>query len=598
MLPYCSQSRFFKILWRLVEPLINGFALSATVVFLSFMAVATKSPEFGAIKSEALLTFLILGLAVAAVFAAGGAVISRFRFRAVGQAPKRSFGAVPALFFLIITVFWPQSYGVFDGSEFIADYSLAVWGSALWPYAAALALSLACVYFFASWSRFISGIILASVLLFFVFTPVQNVEQKGSYKTSDSFKPLTDVNLLSKNKNIIIIVFDALGGQVVNHILQKNEMLKGRFKDFVFYPRAVSISTKTSIAVPIIFNGVMPSMDGPYLDSTHFTKEGLQENSILKYAEKHGYTQKLLVHAAYYPGYYGVSSGYDLNSLAAKPESSYLATTFSILLRCLARVLPVQLVAPIYNNPQMLHYNALEALASKYPEKAYSILALPKLVHSLRAGQEEPVFLLTHTLLTHGPFVFNEEFQLTGRGDIITDQEYGLRLAADLIERLQEINVYDDSLIIFCGDHGHDLEVPSLIAPSAYAEFYASLPAEYVKKGEATSTAIDFNPLLMIKYPQSITERLTVIDHNVSTTALYDFLRQAITATPESPLPFGAFDSVEAPIKVIIQHKDDYGGISENQYQFNLLQLFEAPDGLDSIAKIVREIKPRGQTAK
>jgi tetratricopeptide (TPR) repeat protein len=602
-------SHFAKILYRIVlrfilacrntikklcpektgihDIIFNGIAFSAVFVLIGFIAVATKSSEFEATKAEVFITFLLFGLAVAIVFFVIGLICKIIDTKKDLQLLTffNKFCTALALLFLIITVFWPETYGVFDGRSQEVDYSLSVVIKSLWRYFAALVIAGFIVLFLKTWFKFISPAICIIAVICFMAAPVKII-------IDESHLAGENLNLLSKNKNIIFIIWDAAVGKVVEHIFNEDPQLAENFKDFVLYPNAVTPYIFTGIAMPSVAGGIPASRK---FESHDEILEAVKEASIFRTAKAAGFKNNAVTTGTWWGSMNDVEH-YDLPFTKKRERQPLYDRLADILYKTSFRVLPVYITSFISRNSDQF-----ENLLAQYPRKTEEVRLVPFLLENIGIGYEQPVFLAHHNEITHIPYLVTPNGEFFNDATILSDSEFAIRIMSRFLNRLKELGLYDNTLIVFSSDHGQDLERRAEVSylTRRYNEFKNQLPQSYRTFGNSIATTVKYNPFILIKYPHVQQNGLIVNGNPVSTVYLHRLFEKALNASDwELGSLVGLFDQVQGPIEVRLMHVEDLNKVHENYYNFQLMQTFELANGLESLPKILDDLKPVSEKAK
>jgi hypothetical protein len=561
-----------------LDSILNGIAFSGVIVLLGFIAVASKSSEFDASKTDVFIAFLLFGLAVTAIFVVAGLVCKTIG--AKKDFPLETlfnkFCTALVLLFLIITVFWPETYGFFNGEEWEIDYNLPAVVKSLLPYCTALVIAVCAVLFLKKWFRYISPALCILICAIFVLSPVVLPEKVEVQKK--------DFNFLSKNQNIIFIIWDMLPGIAAEYILEQNPYLAENFRDFTFYSRAVTPYGQTNIAVPSILGGIPASRQ--FENNVEF-QMAAEDSSILKKADIAGYWVE----------------EYRSNSIDYQ-EQFFLSRPAFILYKCFLRVLPIYVTSFIsdfvresqLDSESQLIKKAMEALQPKVAH----VLATPGLMANIGIGHEQPVFFFHHNLIPHAPWFVTRDGEFIKDATVLSDDEFSINLMSALVLRLKDLGIYDNSLIVFCSDHG--LGLPGSLPDDSYLfreynEFSRQVPEYYFNQGNSYLPVSRYNPFIMIKYPHVQQENLFVRDNPVSIFHLYQLFEQALN-TPDwkAGTLTGAFDKIEGPIEARMVHTKDMNGDWRNMYVIRLMQTFELENGLESLPEIFNNLRPISET--
>jgi hypothetical protein len=387
-------------------------------------------------------------------------------------------------------------------------------------------------------------------------------------------KPVAHFDYFSSTRNIILIVFDAVPGSAIEGLLLQNELLQTAFKDFIFYPNAMSPSSQTSIALPSLAGNVSPL--------ARFSKhqqlyDAAKEKTFLKTALANGFRVSLLLDQSYYLKHWGAEEAYDVRTVSALPEFSITG----FLLKCSIRILPIGLQETTFDGLSQQLENCQYKITDKY--------FLEKLVQEAKSKSGQPAFFIWHTLLTHTPYLITEngDFSLSANGT--SNMLFTMTRAMEFLKRLKTMGCYDNSLIIFCSDHG------SPIGP--YDDLLRSLNSEYKAVLSILANnylpVSNYNPFIMIKYPQAENAKIVVDRSDVMNTSIYAPISAYLAAENwNEPALRSAFKESGIPMGVRLFHQADNKSDQRNRYNFLYLQSFAAPEGIRSLSKIFETLEP------
>ena len=362
-----------------------------------------------------------------------------------------------------------------------------------------------------------------------VFVLVLTIASLGSaattlYKTGS---PATHFSELSSTDNVIILSFDGLAGVVAKQVLEEDPELKNRLRDFIFYDNAISLAPATSASIRSELYGNTKFRD---LSST-------SENLQKKLAKKPNSIQREQVSNADVMTYGSYSYfNPDLTDIVVPgtftPSSAEekIATTLGFYPHIAARVGTPLLAAIINEDVRTLQKNymrdprAERAVIHKgAPWDALNTLQSDELVdltHKLHTSDAPRTIRYMHFLHTHFPVDLDE--RCTYRSDnqewfdnnqnyqgLINETHCALRQAADFIEKLKAIGVYDKTLFIIKSDHG------------ATVSYFNNRPDDDIVDGYTFNGNPDwgynrYRPLLMIKPYSNHNDAITYDNRLVS----------------------------------------------------------------------------------
>ena len=370
----------------------------------------------------------------------------------------------------LLAVFLPAQYGNFDGTEFMRTFTpeqvRADWLRFGGGLVAALCLTLLAWRFQFRLGKFI----LLAVALLVLFTAGRHLRDELSQTGFDDFR------LLGREKNIVVIILDALQGTFLDIGFQEDEQLRALYRDFTFYRRASSPGSCTLWALPGILHGeqiyaqpkTIPEMRDVVVEDSLFddlAAKGIKYNYLTTCWTRYFHPSNQLV-VSMPAGYYKVAL--------------QLAAT---------RILPLRL-GRAYLRKTM---NEAKRLHAKLLIRDFT----QQLVEEIDFSPDSTRFLLYHSLLTHSPLILDRTGNLlpddTSYHPKLNREEnaFALTQLAGLLDNLKAKGVYDSSLIVIMGDHGGGM-------PLEYE--YRHLFTE--QKGIAAPCNLSvYNPAILIKPP-------------------------------------------------------------------------------------------------
>jgi hypothetical protein len=125
----------------------------------------------------------------------------------------------------------------------------------------------------------------------------------------------------------------------------------------------------------------------------------------------------------------------------------------------LFRALPHFAKNLIYRDGLWLLQPIAETRVSAAVQYFADLLFLDRLAETMTADRNVPVYKMFHVMLSHRPTVGNENCEFDGlrgtnRANVTLQATCGLRWVVKVLQRMQELGIYQDSLIVLMGDHG------------------------------------------------------------------------------------------------------------------------------------------------
>lgn len=333
-----------------------------------------------------------------------------------------------------------------------------------------------------------------------------------SISTSDDIKIKDEWNSattneslsLSDKKNILVVSFDGMSGHVVESILKKHAGLSESLKDFTFFNNAVSQAAATGT-----------SLMGDLYGIQDFKAKGESVASAKSALDSEGFRENLIAEHivdTYQYGYTGF--GIDQVSIPNKQvDISHKSDTFDFVRYPLVRVWTSFLFRVVdwgrYTRllkGVILEDEAFELFDRLKEHKGkkwdikniLSLLLFDSFTSGLRVEDKDISLRYIHMTFTHFPVDYDENCNYRSDDKVWFDSNQnergvlgqdacGVKTFVGFLDKLIDLGVYDDSLIVFKSDHGK---------PSTY---YSSKPHNLLINNNIDWGYSRYRPLLMIK---------------------------------------------------------------------------------------------------
>ncbi len=434
--------RWRETLWWVVLP---SLLLAANLLLFAPFNIYFGNPD------EYLLSFWqIIGpswkilLATAAIGWLVGSVL-----------PARWRAALGAVLFALVILTWLQSnilvvsYGVLDGSEI--DWTQHQWrrwlDGGLW-------LGLSVLVSFRP-RLLLKPLVTVSSLVFLtqlIFAGWTFSQTKVGRKP-----PLTTVRLppeelfeLSADRNVVYLVLDEFSSEIFATLLEEDASFVQDLSGFTFFAHNTGVFPTTIAALPTLMSGRVYRNDVPLSELI----AQANEESIGKLLEQRGFLSDE-VHIIPKFGSRQIHSRYVL----PRPYTSlgeYLQTWWARMLdHALFRSAPHGLKKLIYADGQWLLARREVSETNQHPAVEFA----RELIARLHVVDSVPRFKLIHMMLPHAPLVLDADCRSIGHQkpsyEAATIQaSCAASLTRQLLQKLRDIEIYDDSLIVICSDHG------------------------------------------------------------------------------------------------------------------------------------------------
>ncbi|MBX7142880.1 MAG: sulfatase-like hydrolase/transferase [Oligoflexia bacterium] len=292
----------------------------------------------------------------------------------------------------------------------------------------------------------------------------------------------------SPQKNVVLVVLDAMQGPAFQKLLDQEPSLQDSFKDFIFFRNVTSSFPSTLPSVPSFLTG--QAYDGKKPLRRYF-EEDVRETSLPTQLEKNGVKARIATIPGFCPyfasGVCGETRRYPLLGRPDGAEREFLELIDYTLFR----------ISPQFIKQQVYHDEAwlLQRLDRQSRSMARTVddgVAFAKeFVAQASANSPTPTFKMLHFLFPHPPIRLDAECNLLPRNEKLRPETYlrqarcGLKVALDIVETLRRLEIYEQSTIIIAADHGTRLD-------------FGTNTAELLKSRKLTQISRAL-PLLLIK---------------------------------------------------------------------------------------------------
>ena len=397
------------------------------------------------------------------------------------------------------------NYGIFDGSNI--DWTRATWRGwidlGIW-----ISVMLFTMMFYHVVEKQIVHLVITIFslqLIILVFTGIQNADgllEKSKSRTS--LDALQEICRFSSGQNVLHIILDGFQADVFKEIISRDkegERYRSALEGFVFFEENMGVFPYTYLAEPAIVSGEIYRNHIPKHD---FLKTVFSGKTILNSAFEAGYEVDLassmpmigmLTNGRYTNAYYIPKN------LHVTGKAHALNDTAKLLDLTLFRLAPHFLKKYVYNNQHWIVQN-LFTEAGYFGFFYFSHNAfLNNLTQNMSADRAAPVYKFFHLMNTHAPLVVNRDCTYAGvslprnRGTVTAQSRCSLEFVIALLNRMKELGIYDDSLIILMADHGGHLP-PYRFKPQRVIDGNVAFEIDPWIAAMAT-------PLMMIKVPGS-----------------------------------------------------------------------------------------------
>lgn len=362
-------------------------------------------------------------------------------------------------------------YGLLDGH--VIDWTQGVWrgwvDAGIW-----VAAILAAITFYRVVERpviYLAVAVFSLQLSLLVFTGIQKanaLQEKSDIRHSAD--TLREILRFAPEKNVLHIVLDGFQSDIFEDIARDEtdgEQYRSALEGFVFYKENMGVFPSTMMAVPALLGG--------QIYHNHVPKRGYLETviggkTILNSAFKAGYevdivSQQYMISAVYTKGHYTnaymIPNSYGYHTT----EKGYeLDAAAQLLDLTLFRLVPHFLKKYVHNEYlgiiQPLINDANYLKIWYFSHTAF----LHNLAKNMSVDRTGPVYKYFHLMNTHSPQVVDGRCNYVGgvlprnRQTITTQSKCSLDAVIKVLEKMKELGIYNDSLIILMADHGAGID--------------------------------------------------------------------------------------------------------------------------------------------
>ncbi len=274
---------------------------------------------------------------------------------------------------------------------------------------------------------------------------------------------LMEMQRFSSHKNVLHIVLDGFQSDIFEEIVSDREdgaYFRSALKGFVFFRENLGVFPYTHMTVPALLSG---KIYRNHMPANKFIDETIGGKTILNAAYNVGYEVDLagpaLLLGMYAKGSYTNAYHVPVDPRMKVPQYELNDST-KLLDLVLFRLSPHFLKRYVYNDQLWLVQSFLSDSAYRrllfFAHSAF----LRQIKDNMSADRLVPVYKLFHLMLSHNPMVANENCEYAGRvlptvrATVKIQAKCSLIEAVGLLEKMKELDIYDDAMIILQADHG------------------------------------------------------------------------------------------------------------------------------------------------
>jgi hypothetical protein len=342
----------------------------------------------------------------------------------------------------IVSMFYPTSIGLIDGgsSKEISQLEMDTF------YTLFTLFVLAAFFFFLRGedtkrtitNLYIGALIFcAGIVVYQQFLYLTNHDDKKYYSEKTDFR-------FGSDKNIIVIMADMLQGSTLEQYLLNNPDEQKGFDGFTLFSRATSPFPFTSYGLPVILSGDI-YINGAKAQQTDVI-EHIKSNSFIRDAVSAGYDKTVV--------------SIDLMDIDRDQYVYKSAETIDTAIL----LLDLSVLRVFRNLSLSIFSDDRRGLLHLVGYKLVSRDMMNRLAHE-KIGPSQNKLIYIHSLVPHVPITFGPADLKETRQrpeplglkveNYWNEMNFFMGQVRALVDHMKEIGIYDKSLIIITGDHGH-----------------------------------------------------------------------------------------------------------------------------------------------
>jgi hypothetical protein len=393
---------------------------------------------------------------------------------------------------IISTFFLPVSLGVIDGGHL---FKFEQRGEALLFFILMIALYVLIIVFFRHNSahqhiqKGIWGLTYFGVAYVFLFSGYSAVTYPNL--TGFTAQGVREAHApVSSKRNIFIVSFDQIQGSFFHGYLNNYPDKKLIFDNFVFYPDAASTYPNTNYSIASTLLGRIVS------DSTETANDSVDsDDSITHIMKEQGYDVfvNYLSSVKYHHVFNHKNTEFNYSSLYENFRHA-MNVAFGVDIERFGITLPKSLYGAVpfdlIDHTWQIDLHDFDAVIS-----------------SMEVSIEKPTLYFLHFLGTHQPFIYKSDCSLKELYEIknsqnikgaIEEVDCMVFLFGRFIRKLQDLGVYDQSMIFLISDHGFS-RIINRLSTDTDGKQYFPRTASAVGDERNIKPAGSYNPLLLFK---------------------------------------------------------------------------------------------------
>ncbi len=256
---------------------------------------------------------------------------------------------------------------------------------------------------------------------------------------------------LSSDENMLILVLDAFDSSAFREIIdgKEGDGYKNILSDFTYYPDTLTGYSSTDMSLPLIITGKGYKNDklfGEYMD------EAFAESEMIRWLDANNWEKDIYTDALMPQGNdgYGISN----SKMLARVASDRFELMYYIYTMVVFRYTPQPIKNHFYFYADNIKGN-LNKIVGDYEAYGGDDIKFCNKIEELTALKTGGVFQLIHIEGAHEPFTVDSNCERVDESSYEDECRASLKIATELIDKLKEQNIYDNTILIIMADHGY-----------------------------------------------------------------------------------------------------------------------------------------------
>lgn len=339
------------------------------------------------------------------------------------------------------------NYGVFDGNgiDWGKNYFRGIIDTGIWLSCFIIGLRKSGFIFKILRRAGIWLILIQLGSLIFVMVPASELPSTAKYDTK-----INTLFNFSKKKNIVILVIDAFQSDIFQEIIDEDKTYEDIFRGFTYFPNAVGGFPHTYPSVPLILTG---SFYDNSIETQEFIKREFLSRSLPKFLKDNGFRVEIYPFPAPHAVY---CDPLIASNLEPKKNRCEIGEQIAFIYDDQRWFLRKIVFRKTDKNRGLFNFTYISPseLSSRHSATRF----FKELVSCGAVSINQGVFKYIHLLGMHPPLLINEQLQNEllpyNRQNYKRQAKGFLKLLSLFLGKLNDMGVYDNSMVLILGDHG------------------------------------------------------------------------------------------------------------------------------------------------